>query len=406
MSTTYKTVAGDSFSLIARKKLGDDKKAGVIQKANPGVFEPIQAGISIIIPGSDFTASPVDAADNEVQISISQKRFRYWSRLRINRACDNIDTISFLSPFEAIKNPDFKKEFEPFSFADVSINVGTEVLFSGVMLTPQTSMQVNSTSVNVSCYARPGLLEANMPASSYPVEYRRQNIEQIARSVCAPFGVGVVFESQPGPLFKRVALGQSQPVLNFLKRLAQQRALVMSNTAQGNLLFWQSVKTGNPVAVLEQGKTPLITVVPSFNAQRYYSHVTGIKSVRPGSRGTQYTVANPHIGPVLRPLVFDVPDSKDADTQIATEAKIARMFANAVQYRVQVDTWRDPEGNLWKPNTTIIVQAPDARIDSFYEFLIRSVELNKNPNAETATLMLTLPGAFSGEVPEFMPWQN
>ncbi|MHC4648185.1 MAG: tail protein X [Planctomycetota bacterium] len=50
MSISYSTIAGDTFDLVARKTYGDDRKANIIRKANPGVTEPMAAGLLLKIP--------------------------------------------------------------------------------------------------------------------------------------------------------------------------------------------------------------------------------------------------------------------------------------------------------------------------------------------------------------------
>jgi hypothetical protein len=40
-----------------------------------------------------------------------------------------------------------------------------------------------------------------------------------------------------------------------------------------------------------------------------------------------------------------------------------------------------------------------------YEFLVADVSLKQSSQAQTASLRLTLPGVYSGEIPEVMPWQ-
>jgi prophage tail gpP-like protein len=406
LSTTYKTIPGDTFSLIARKQIGDDQKANIIAKGNPGAVEPLVPGTNLTIPALPESAPIVtDFTDpNETQIRINNERFRFFSALRLSRAIDNLDTFDFQAPFNS-KDPKHRAAFEPMAFHTVDITVGPDVIFTGTLMQSPITSTTSSTIVNGSCYALPGVLaDCPMPASAYPLEMRKLTIEQIAKTMLEPFGLGVIFEADPGPVFDKVAPKPTQRVLPFLSELAHQRGLIISNTPQGNLLFLQSVQTGNPVATLKQGETPLVGVVPSLNSQAYYSDVTALKPRKVGSKGSKFTVQNKLIGPVLRPYTFQVRDAKKADTTIAANAKIGRMFGNSVQYRITLDTWRDPQDSLWTPNTTIVIQAPDSKIYDPYEFLIRSVVLNKDSRTEVATLNVTLPGAFSGEIPEAMPW--
>ena len=195
-------------------------------------------------------------------------------------------------------------------------------------------------------------------------------------------------------------------VLTFLTELAKQRNLIISSTPEGALIFWQSVEAGSPVARLQQGNSPLMSVTPFFSPQEYYSHITGIEPVIAGLAGSQFTVKNPRLQGVIRPVTFDAPDTLDADIKGAVEAKAGRMFGSMASYSARVSTWRDPQGDLWEPNTTVTLLAPDAMIYSEYEFVVRSIEFDREGAAQTATLNLVIPGSFSGEIPEALPWDG
>jgi prophage tail gpP-like protein len=82
------------------------------------------------------------------------------------------------------------------------------------------------------------------------------------------------------------------------------------------------------------------------------------------------------------------------------------MFGNMVAYSVKVATWRDPSGNLWEPNTIVSLDAPDAMVYRPYDFVIRGVEFERDSRKEHATLDLVMPGSFSGEIPEALPWDE
>ena len=171
-----------------------------------------------------------------------------------------------------------------------------------------------------------------------------------------------------------MACEAGKKVLPFLTNLAKQRGLVISSTAGGALLFHRSVEVGTPVARLTQGASPVLSVVPNFAPQEYYSHITGLEPALVGIPGAKYTVQNPHLSGALRPLTFKAPDTLDSDVKAAVEAKVGRMFGAMVSYTVKLSTLRDPSGKLWQPNTTLELEAPDAMIYSPYEFIIRSEE--------------------------------
>jgi len=412
LSTTYKVVAGDTFSLIARKEYGAEDNADLIARANPGLLEPLTPGISIIIPL--LPTAPKDLiqqadSDNidEVAILIDKNRFRFWSNIRITRAIDSMDTVSFLAPFQS-DMPGFRTAFRPFEYKDVDITVGGQSLFTGTMVAVDPDIENDRRTIAVNSYALPGVLnDCMVPASmSDKLEFKGQGLQEIATTLVAPFGLSVEFRDDQGAIFGQVATKSNKTILSFLIDLAKQRNLIISSTPRGALLFWKSVELGTPVARLQQGESPVLSISAKFNPQGYYSHITGMEPTSVGLSGSQFTVKNPRLEGVIRPFTFKLKDTKTADVKTGVEAKAGRMFANTAAYSIVVDTWRDPAGNLWEPNTTITLIAPDAMIYNDYEFIVRSVEFNRDRDSETAILDLVIPGSFSGQIPELLPWDE
>ena len=112
---------------------------------------------------------------------------------------------------------------------------------------------------------------------------------------------------------------------------------------------------------------------------------------------------NPFLN-VKRTHTFKAKDSKDGNLKTAVESKLGLMFANAVSYKVDVSTWRDANGDIWRPNTTVLIKDETAMIYEETEMLVKSVELKKDKNSESATLELVLRGSYSGQIPERLPW--
>ena len=405
----YTVATGDTFESISRKVYGTEGDSGLIQRSNPGAAEPLVAGTKLSVPARPD--APTIAAgnapsqrDNEVALSINGERFRFWGSVRIKRSLDTFDSIQFNAPFEA-ENKAFRDTFRPFSYHPIVVTVGGSPLFTGTMLTPLPAMVADKRTVSVTGYSLPGVLnDCNSPSSDFPLEFNGQKIGDIARTICAPFGLSVEVTAPEGPVFERVASEPAKKAYAFLATLARQRNAVIASTSTGKLLIQQSVTPGRPVARLAQGSAPVTSVTQQFNPQEYFSHITGLQPAIVGVGGGQYTVKNSRLTGVIRPSNFTADDTLTADIKEATEAKVGRMFANTVSYSVTVSTWRDPAGNLWTPNTTITLSAPGAMIYSDYEFIIRSVEFIQENDAESAILTLVLPGAFDGKIPEALPW--
>lgn len=409
MSTTYEVDTGDTFETIARKQYGSEEFAPNVAKANPGVMEPLTSGTSLVTPA--LPGAPVDKPQeapaqgvNEVAIFIDDKRFRFWDAVRIIRALDTMDTVEFSAPMESTL-PFFTQSFRPFSFKPIVITVDGDPLFNGTGVGVTPVLQSDRKLISVSGYSLPGVLnDCTAPASAYPLEFNGLGLRDIANTLAALFGLSVVFDVDQGDVFDRVALEPGKRVFTFLAELARQRNLIIASTSAGELIFWQSIDAGQPRAELAQGESPVISITPFFSPQEFYSHVTGIEPVIIGLAGSQFTVQNPRLKGVVRPMTFEAEDTLEASLKSAVEAKAGRMFGNMVSYELRLNTWRDLIGRLWEPNTTIILQAPDAMIFNPYEFVIRSVDFNRNPKIETATLNLVIPGSFNGVIPETLPW--
>lgn len=409
--SAYTIINGDTFESISRKQYGTEQESGRIARANPGVREPLTAGTSIIIPTLPDAPqnSPQSAPANkinEVAVLIDGARFRFWNSIQISQSIDSIDSVSFGAPFDS-NAPDFRDIFRPFSFKPLTVTVGGVPLFTGTMVAVDPSLDNSQKTVSISGYSLPGVLNDCMfLASSYPVEYNNLNLLKIATAAADTFGINVDFEGDPGPAFERVNPGPTTKVLSFLTDLAAQRNFVISSSPSGALRFLRSIEPGRPVAVLQQGASPVLSVVPTFGPQSYYSHITGIVPTVVGVAGDQFTTKNPLLPDVVRPFSFKAEDTTNADVKASVDAKIGRMFGNMASYQLSVSTWRDPSGALWAPNTTISLQAPDAMVYSQYEFIVRSVDFERSSDSETATLTLVLPGAFSGKIPEALPWDS
>ena len=411
MSTTYKIVSGDTFESIARKKYGSELQAEAVARANPGVSEPLTAGRALSIPLLPYAPKnqpQATRAENkeEIAILIDGKRFRFWDRVRITRAMDKADTVEFGAPFEP-DNTEFREKFRPFSFKPVVVTMGGAALFTGTLIGVTPVLDNARNTISVSAYSLPGILnDCTAPASSYPIEFNGQKLNDIATTMAAPFGIAVEFKDDAGAVFPRVAAEPGDKVLEFWEKLAKQRNLVIGTTPAGAALFWKSVEPGSPVATLRQGSSPVLSVTPFFNPQEYYSHVTGIEPVEAGSGGSQFTVKNTLLEGITRPMTFNTPDTEGGGVKAVVEAKAGRMFGNMAAYAVRVAGLHDSQGKLWSPNTTIKLIAPRAMIYREYEFVIRSVVMDVGMKSQFSTLNLVMPGAFSGQLPESLPWDG
>lgn len=208
----------------------------------------------------------------------------------------------------------------------------------------------------------------------------------------------------PDAPFRRVRVNPDQRPFDVLAELARQRNVVMNDMPDGTLRFWQSQPASSPRARFTEGLAPLESVSIRVQPQAYYSEITGLARTKVAAPGARYTVANPHLRDVVRPFTFVAEDSEAPDLPAATRAKLGRMIGNAVTFEVPLPTWRDPRGELWQPNSTVSLLAPGVMVYRETELIVSTVTFDHDTESRRARLTLVLPGAFSGEVPERLPW--
>lgn len=339
-----------------------------------------------------------------VSVVIDGKEFGSWSEINLTLPMDSFSTVGLAAPFESSRL-EFRETFRPFTFKPIEVLVDGDTLFAGTLVAIASARDANRSSAAVGGYSLPGVLQdCGGDIASFPFEFKGLGLRDIATALVEPFGLSVQFDAEEGAKFDKVKLEADRSIASFLAELAQQRNLIVGNTTDGKLLCHRSIVSGKPVARLRENAQPVVSVSNAFDPQRYFSKLTGFSLTKRGKVGSAYTAQNPFLSNVLRPKTFKVADTEDGDTPAATQAKMGRMFANACPFSAEVATWRDPQGAMWRPNTSVVLHAPDAMVYRETEFIVRSVSLHQDANKSTAALDLVLPGAFSGEIPEVLPW--
>lgn len=345
-----------------------------------------------------------------VVLRIDGKNFQDWSSLEIGLQMDSFSTVQFEAPWEP-ERLEFREIFRPFTFKSVEVLSEQAPIFTGTLIDVEPDVSEEKRSVTVTAYALPAVLgDCNSPGATVPLEFKKLGFKAIAERLLEPYGLRVRIhpDLDLGTVFDRVRIEAGEKIFDFLVTLIQQRTGVISNTPEGELLCWKSVATGNPRARLIGGEPPIGNIKATFSPQDYFSEITGFGGKKKGKgKGNRWTEPNPWLRNVLRAHTFKLDDTEKGDAPEETKNKLARMFGNMASWHVDdVPTWRDPQGDLWEPNTTHMVTAPDAMIYRESELLVRKVTLKQKEDSFTADFDYVLPGVFSSEIPTDLPWNE
>jgi prophage tail gpP-like protein len=341
---------------------------------------------------------------SEVTLLVDNQKFRFWTKVSVFESFDSIDRFSLSAPFEP--NQDiFKNTFIPLTYKDCAIYLGGEKIIDGTVVNINPSVDESRRIINISGYSKPGVLsDCFSSPSNYPLEFENLKLREIARSLAAPFGVNIVSEVTEKINFELVALDPQEPILNFIIKLAKQRGFIISNDISGNLLIRQANLKQTPKVLITDNDEPFLSSSPRYSAQKIFSSVTALSSIKPGDLPEKSTIKNPFVDK-FRPFVFKATDPESLDIEPDAKAKAGRMYAEGLRIDINVKGWRDINNLIYRAGDIITLLAPSLMIYKKTNFLIKSVSRSRTNNqGDITTLSLVLPETYTGELPETLPW--
>ena len=177
----------------------------------------------------------------------------------------------------------------------------------------------------------------------------------------------------------------------------------MGQTAEGNLLFRRAVSSGPVAAVLTEGQHGLTISSATYDGtQRFSSY--DVFGQEPGENANFARVVDPAITGAYRPKASQANDTNAANITEAAKWLVTAELAQAITIPLAVEGWRRPDGKLWAENTLIALTAPSLMIYRPSTLIIKTVQFNRTENQDMTSLSLTIPGAYTGVLPEVYPW--
>jgi prophage tail gpP-like protein len=231
-----------------------------------------------------------------------------------------------------------------------------------------------------------------------PGFWTNRTLLQIATELCAPFGITVTIEGDPGAPFARFALEPGETVLDAIVRMTALRGYLATTDKGGNLLLMRPTEQVAGFTLVEGETIEQIefdnSVVGRFSEYRLLAHDTSDEAAlsaaaRPGGSATDPGVKR------HRPLLILADEETTAaglDASALWEASVRAGQAQMV--RVLVSGWRAPDGAVWRPNRIVPVRAPTVGIHA--ELLVSAVKFRRGATeGSRCELSLVRPEAYS-----------
>ncbi len=429
MSRSHTVARGDTLGAISIKYTGSWAKWHAIVDANPQLAGRKTAvdGSPLIFPGDVLiipddeppketikAGTPVQDAGggiHDFELYLNGILFTGFTAAKLVLNDDAPDAFSLSAPFD-IEQEVFRTSFKPLTYLDAALYYNKKIVFAGKLLVPDPKITPNSRTVDLQGYATCGILDCALPDALFPPQYKGMTLSGIANHAAGPFGISVVMDGDEGAAFEDVAYDIGDKILGFLSGLAKQRGLVLTNTPDGSLRFWNAMPE-DAVATFIEGDIRFLSCTAKFDEKDFYSHVTGYTKVNEDKDAKnvpeKYTFENSYLtkNGVLKPYSYVVDDTEGGDLEKAVTAKACAMFCTCVSYELFVTGVTDKDGNIFKKGCCVVVKSPTAQIYSETKLQAKSIELTKDDTNGICTKMqLVLPGLRNNEIPAKWPWEE
>lgn len=219
-------------------------------------------------------------------------------------------------------------------------------------------------------------------------QWKKRTLEQIARDLCAPYGVTVRWElsdKESSAAFPGFTLDHSETVYEALVRASRARGVLMTSNAAGELVFSRAASTATDELVLGEN---LLTLDFEEDFRDRFSEYTVKGYARSnGAEGddidaksivSQKGTATDSDVTRYRPMII-IADSKitakDAQARALREQR--RRLAKSITFEAEIDGWTRKDGQLWMPNLLVTIDASKYAIKTT-ELLVSKVTLILN----------------------------
>ena len=367
------------------------------------------------------TKIQADSPD-QTTIILNGTRIEQFSDESILLTIDNVGNgFSFNVPFFP-GTKEYRDLFRPFKYQDIQIYIGENLMINGTVEKIAPSVTDTSNSVNVQGRSKTGAIVDCTFEKGDTMEFNGAALDEIANTVLSKFGLEASFPDGAGAIFEKA--GPSSPtstVFNFLQNLARQRSLLMSQTPDGKLLFRRAKTSGVPVAELIEGHQGVLVSTATYDGTKRFSSydvfgqeagkndnfakLVASISKKPAGTPAGLDVTDPSIF-AIRPKSIQGNDTNQGNIADVATWTLTSDIAASISIPIGYEGWLRPDGKLWAENELILVQAPSIMIYKPYVLLIKSVNFSSDENSKSVELGLTIPEAYSGEIPEAYPWDE
>lgn len=447
----YSVVKGDTIRNISRAVYGRDVSSLIIESNDTLLRsrEKSYEGIPFIYPGDSLWIPPYKnrynneptTADFDTQVSIKMNGVDLPGAMasRISRAMNTISSgFVFDVPFDS-NDKAMVELLRPYSWNRTELRVGGELYLTALASKWSYQKAGDSSIATIECRTMPGEMMECMGMRSRLSYSGGISLIDLCQDVARPYGITCYTASGSGgtatkattvvikkatttPIpgtqysattkelteakFAAVEQDETETDAAFLERVVATKGFLIHSLPDGNLIICRANTEDKPSVALIEGRAPVKSVASDFDGSKRfstwkgYTEETGTASIP--------TVLKDVTVPRARTFCFKADDTEEANLPVAVKWRMAKSLNESLSIPVDVEGWRNAEGEMWAENMKVTLHAPSVFILRETEFIIESVELTKDiDGGDQASLSLVLPGSFTTTMPKQpFPWEG
>jgi prophage tail gpP-like protein len=336
-------------------------------------------------------------------LKINNIRFDYFVVNSLRMSVDSIaGTFTFTIPFDS-NNLDHILLFKPLRYFKAELFDNDTKIFTGTILNHAFVGSPDKKEVVISGYSLSGILEdCPVPVAKYPLQINEKNLSEISKQVCGYFGIGVIIDSSANSLanekYTQSQLEADETVKEFLSKLCALRNLILSNTANGEVLITKLDPNKKAIANINENDPVIVEGISlSVNGQAMHRTISVISDSSIETKGkAEETVINKMVDKDSLRATTKVQNSGDENqTPNAAKSLLASQLKN-ITFSFNVLEW-ELNGVKPLPGDVITLTAPSVFLFDPTRLVIGEVDYLQSPTGKTMNLSLLLPEAYTGE---------
>ncbi|MDI2091628.1 phage baseplate assembly protein [Commensalibacter oyaizuii] len=349
---------------------------------------------------------PSNAKINQVTIEVEGRVLSGWTRVSIRRGIEIMPSTFELECTEYYPN---SMDIAILEGAPCVVRIGKETVITGYVLTVTRRLSANEHLVSVQGASKTiDLCECSAKFETY--QFNNVPVVELIQAICKPYGIGV----KTTGAIDNIVIPQFSVILTetgyeIIERMTRAAALLFYDDTDGNVIV---SKVGSKVAAsgFVEGKNVEEVSVRRSMAGRFSSvsmilQTTASLFYSPGQDNQlapemkNITTGKEAVDPMVkryRPLLISA-EMGDAGYEVSQQRaqwEVNRRFGRSQSIQVVTDSWRDQQGNLWKPNTLVPISFSTLKVNTTNKLLISETVFRLGDDGTHAEITLMPAEAF------------